>query len=62
MYILTGKFECWVFDGNTEQVIETMVAGPNDFIYVPSMEPHGMKNISDEVGTFLCCIANVYEE
>jgi uncharacterized RmlC-like cupin family protein len=37
--------------------------GPNDLIYVPSMEPHSMKNLSDkEPATFLCCIANVYED
>ncbi len=37
--------------------------GPGDSIYVPSMEPHGMRNISEnEPGTFLCCICNVYDE
>jgi quercetin dioxygenase-like cupin family protein len=31
-------------------------------IHVPSLEPHGMKNISDsETATFLCCICNVYD-
>ena len=31
--------------------------------FVPSMEVHSMKNESDkEPVTFLCCIANVYEE
>jgi len=39
------------------------VSGPGDFIYIPSLEPHGMKNISDtETATFLCCIANVYDQ
>ena len=33
-----------------------------DAIYLPSMEPHGMRNISDtEPATFLCCICNVYD-
>jgi hypothetical protein len=26
------------------------------------MEPHGMKNIGDQPGHFLCCICNVYED
>jgi mannose-6-phosphate isomerase-like protein (cupin superfamily) len=36
--------------------------GPNDFVFVPSMEPHSIRNLSDtESAAFLCCIANVYE-
>jgi quercetin dioxygenase-like cupin family protein len=62
MYILSGKAECWQFDFETEALVQKKITGPGDFIYVPSMEPHGMKNISDEPLTFLCCIANVYEE
>ena len=63
MYILTGEFECWSFDPETDEISEKEVCGPGSFIYVPSMEPHGMKNTSDtEEATFLCCIANVYEE
>jgi quercetin dioxygenase-like cupin family protein len=60
MYILSGQFECWQFDLDTEEMLEKKVTGPGDFIYVPSMEPHGMKNIGSEPATFLCCIANVY--
>jgi len=26
------------------------------------MEPHGMKNIGDVTGHFLCCICNVYDQ
>lgn len=37
------------------------ITGPGDYIYVPSMEPHGMKNLGDEPVTFLCRIGNVYE-
>jgi len=34
--------------------------GPNDFVYIPTLEPHSMKNPSDtEACTFLCAIANV---
>jgi quercetin dioxygenase-like cupin family protein len=61
MYILTGRFECMQYDYESESVAYTRTAGPGDFIYVPCMEAHGMKNISDEDGTFLCCIANVYD-
>jgi quercetin dioxygenase-like cupin family protein len=62
MYILSGKAECWQFDMDTEAVLKKEITGPGDFIYVPSMEPHGMKNISHEPLTFLCCIANVYDD
>ncbi len=62
MYILKGKFECWWFDPETDELKEKMIAAPGDFIYVPSMEPHGMKNIGSEAATFLCCICNVYED
>ena len=63
MYILTGQFECWRFDPETDQVVEKWTCGPGESIYVPSMEPHGMKNLSDtEPATFLCCICNVYED
>ena len=61
MYILSGKFECYQYDLETEETVETVVTGPGDFIYLPSLEPHGMKNISDQPGTFLCCIANIYD-
>ena len=62
MYILEGKFECWQFDPETDKIAQKKETGPGDFVYVPSMEPHGMKNIGDEPATFLCCICNVYDE
>jgi len=62
MYILTGKLSVVSYDINTDQPVEEKVMGPNDFVFVPTMEPHSMKNLSDtEPCTFLCCIANVYE-
>ena len=62
MYILSGQFECLSFDGETNELIEKRICGPGDSIYIPSMEPHGMRNLSDtEEATFLCCIGNVYE-
>jgi len=62
MYILSGKFECYQYDLETEKPVKTQVTQAGDFIYVSSIEPHGMKNIGDEAGAFLCCIANVYED
>jgi len=63
MYILSGQFECYQYDSQNDEVAKKVVCGPGDFIYVPSLEPHGMKNISDsETATFLCCIANVYDQ
>lgn len=63
MYILTGSFECWSYDKETEQLKETIIARPGDCVYVPSMEAHGMKNISDTApATFLCCICDVYDK
>jgi quercetin dioxygenase-like cupin family protein len=63
MYILTGNFECWSYDGETDQLKETVIARPGDCVYIPSMEAHGMKNLSDTApGTFLCCICNVYDK
>ncbi len=62
MYILSGSFECWKFDSETDQLKEKALANPGEAVYIPSMEPHGMKNLSEEPATFLCCICNVYEE
>ncbi|MEE9418610.1 MAG: cupin domain-containing protein [Desulfatiglandaceae bacterium] len=63
MYILSGKFECWRFDTETDALGEKWICGPRDAVYVPSMLPHGMRNLSEtEPATFLCCICNVYEE
>ncbi len=62
MYILGGKFECYRYDMESEEAVETKITESGDFVYIPSMEPHGMKNIGDEPAAFLCCIANVYED
>jgi len=63
MYILSGQFECFQCDPQTDELVKKKICGPGDFIYVPSLEPHGMKNISDkEPATFLCCICNVYDQ
>lgn len=63
MYILSGHLTVWSHDPETDKIAQEKEVGPNDFVYVPTMEPHSMKNFSNkESCTFLCCIANVYEE
>ncbi len=62
MYILSGTFECYQYDMETENKVITKVTESGHYIFVPSMEAHGMKNIGKEPGTFLCCIANVYAD
>jgi uncharacterized RmlC-like cupin family protein len=63
MYILSGRFECRRYDSETDRPLESVVCGPGDAVYIPSLEPHGMKNLSDtEPATFLCCICNVYDQ
>jgi len=62
MYILDGEFECWAFDQDSNEMTLKQICGPGSSIFVPSMEPHGMKNVSSEPGHFLCCICNVYDD
>ena len=62
MYILSGEFECLEFDSETDELTKKEICSSGNAVYIPSMEPHGMKNVGDEPGTFLCCICNVYEE
>lgn len=61
MYILSGEFECWEFDPQTDNLKKKVVCGPGTSIYIPSMQPHGMRNTSDGTSTFLCCICNIYD-
>ncbi len=61
MYIVSGQFECFEFDPETDEITDRKIVGPGDAVYVPSMELHGMVNLSaTEEGTFLCCICNLY--
>jgi len=63
MYILSGCMEVASHDAKTDEKVQEKMTGPGDFIFIPSMEPHSMRNVSDaENATFLCCIANVYED
>jgi len=62
MYILSGAFECCAYDPKSDEVVEKVTCRAGDTIYIPSMEPHGMRNLSDtEPAAFLCCICNVYD-
>ena len=56
MYILSGKISVTSYNDQGEPQEEKNI-GPDDFVYIPSMEPHGMKNIGNEPVKFLCCIA-----
>jgi len=49
------------FDPETDAQKKKVICGPGTSIYLPSMQPHGMKNTTDEPATFLCCICNVYD-
>jgi quercetin dioxygenase-like cupin family protein len=63
MYILRGHMTCWAHDPETDEKIREQQVGPDDAIFIPSMEPHSMKNVSEsEEAAFLCCIANVYSD
>jgi len=63
MYILSGQIAVASHDLETDDTIEEKILGPNDFVFIPSMEPHSMRNLSDEEDvTFLCCIANIHED
>jgi quercetin dioxygenase-like cupin family protein len=59
MYIVSGEFECWELNSDTGEIIRK-ICGPGDMVYVPSMEPHGMRNMSStQPGQFLCCICTL---
>jgi quercetin dioxygenase-like cupin family protein len=63
MYILSGRMEVTSYDAKTDEKVQEKITGPGDFIFIPSMEAHSMINLSNtENATFLCCIANVYED
>ena len=63
MYIMSGRLLVTSYNAATDEKVEEKIIGANDFIFVPSMEPHSMENLSEtENVTFLCCIANVYED
>lgn len=60
MYIVSGQFECWEANQETDEIAKK-VCVPGDMVYVPRMEPHGMRNMSEtEPGEFLCCICTLH--
>jgi quercetin dioxygenase-like cupin family protein len=63
MYILSGKLSATSHDAKTDAPVEEKTLAPGDFIFVPSMEPHSIRNLSaTERATFLCCIGVVCTE
>jgi uncharacterized RmlC-like cupin family protein len=51
------------YDSKTDEKVYEKTMGTGDLVFIPSMEPHSMRNLSNtENATFLCCIANVYED
>jgi quercetin dioxygenase-like cupin family protein len=63
MYVLEGRMVVASYDPETEEKIEEIEMGPNDVVFIPSMDPHSVTNLSDaDKVIFLCCIANVYDE
>ena len=63
MYIMSGEFECWEFDPETDELMQKQICPAGTSVYVESMKPHGMRNTSNsEPASFLCCICNVYEQ
>ena len=63
MYILSGRLSVVSHRLEDDAEVEEKTMGPNDFVFIPSLEAHSMRNLSDtEKATFLCCIANVYPE
>ena len=63
IYIFSGPAESASHDAETDRKAKGVVCGPGSSVVIPSLEPHGMRNLSDtEPATFLCCICNVYEK
>ncbi len=57
MFILSGQLAVAAYDAETDALTEEKTMAKDDFVFVPSMEPHGIRNLStSEPATFLCCI------
>ena len=57
MYILSGQLAVTSYASATDTAIEEKTMHAGDFVFVPSMEPHSIRNLSStENATFLCCI------
>lgn len=63
MYVLDGKMLVASYNPATDEKTEEQEMGPHDLVFIPTMEPHSCSNLSTKENvTFLCCIANVYED
>ncbi|MDR2744197.1 MAG: cupin domain-containing protein [Desulfovibrio sp.] len=62
MYFLEGEFEVSSFREEDDIPVETRKVEAGDSAFIPSMEPHAIKNVGSGGGVFLCCICNVYGE
>jgi len=63
MFLLAGELRAYSYDSETDEVVMEKPIKSGEAAFIPTMEPHGFFNPSDtEECTFLCCIANVYEE
>ena len=63
MFVLEGRMLVSSYDAETDEKIEDKEMGSYDVVFIPTMEPHSIVNLSDvEKVTFLCCIANVYDD
>jgi hypothetical protein len=47
MYILSGRLSVVSHHAETDDKVEEKRMGPNDFVFVPIMEPHNIRNLSD---------------
>jgi len=63
MYILPGRLVMTSYDIGTDAKVLEKEIGPGEVAFIPTMEPHSITNLSEtDPATFLCCIANVYED
>jgi len=63
IYILRGRLLMTSYDIETDRMVLQKEIGPGEAAFIPTMEPHSIINLSPtEMATFLCCIANVFEE
>jgi quercetin dioxygenase-like cupin family protein len=63
MYVVAGRLTAFEYDPETDEKTAEHHLGVGDYVYIPTMEPHGFVNPDDrEDCVFLCCIANVYED
>ena len=63
MFILSGRVAVFSHESETGRVKEERTAGPFDVVFVPTMEPHSIKNLSaSDPVLFLCCVGSVYED